>query len=176
MGIAGGVLVDGDEAGHAAAALIFRAHGVAGPLGSDHDHVDVGARFDQAEVDVETVGKGQRRAGLHVGGKIIGIDRGLMLVGGEHHQNVGPFGCFLVRQNLEAGGLSLLGGCGTGAQGDSHFLDARIAQVLRMGVALRAIAQNGDLFAGDQVQVGIGVVIDFHWFSPWSLPPERERG
>jgi hypothetical protein len=54
--------VDRDQAGHAAALAVFAAHGVAGALGGDHDHVDVGARdFDQAEVDVEAVGEGQRR-------------------------------------------------------------------------------------------------------------------
>ena len=67
MRIAARVLMDRDQAGHAAALHIFAAHGVAGALGRDHDHVDIGARLDQAEVDVEAVGEGERGAGLHVG-------------------------------------------------------------------------------------------------------------
>ena len=46
------VLVDRDQAGDAAAADIFAAHGVAGALRRDHDDVEIGARFDQAEMDV----------------------------------------------------------------------------------------------------------------------------
>jgi hypothetical protein len=33
------------------------AHGVAGALGGDHDHVQVGARHDLVVVDVEAVGE-----------------------------------------------------------------------------------------------------------------------
>jgi hypothetical protein len=51
----------------------------------------------------------------------------------------------------------------TFAQRDRHFLDAAVAQVLRMGVALAAIAEHGDLLARDQVEVAIGVVINFHF-------------
>jgi hypothetical protein len=72
--IAARVLMDGDQAGHAAALLIFAAHGVARALGRDHDHVDVGARLDQAEMDVEAVGEGERRALLHVALQVIVVD------------------------------------------------------------------------------------------------------
>src|SRR5690606_15404006 len=41
-------------------------------------------------------------------------------------------------------------------------LDARIGQVLGVGVALRAIADDGDLLALDQGEIGVLVVIDFH--------------
>ena len=56
------VLVDGDQARHAAAVLILAAHRVAGALRRDHDHVEVGPRLDQVEVDVEAVREGERRA------------------------------------------------------------------------------------------------------------------
>jgi hypothetical protein len=56
--------------------------------------------------------------------------------------------------------------------------DARIAQVLGMCVALRAIAEHCDLFRLDQVQVGIGVVIDFHVFPlfPFIRHPRESEG
>ena len=41
-----------------------------------------------------------------------------------------------------------------GAQGDGDFLDAAVAQVLRVGVALAAVAEHGDLLVGDQIEVG----------------------
>src|SRR5690606_4898700 len=46
-----------------------------------------------------------------------------------------------------------------------------VAQVLRVRVALAAVAENGDLLFGDQAQVGIGVVVDFHGsFLPSARP------
>jgi hypothetical protein len=44
--VAGSVFVDRNQAGHARAALIFRTHRVAGPLGRDHQHIEVGARLN----------------------------------------------------------------------------------------------------------------------------------
>ena len=58
--------------------------------------------------------------------------------------------------HLEAGAFGLLRGGRTGAQRDGDFLDAAVAQVLRMGMALAAIADDGDLLVGDQVEIGIG--------------------
>ena len=48
LGLAGGVLVDGDEAGDAAAVLELPAHQVAGALGGDEQHVHVGGRAGSA--------------------------------------------------------------------------------------------------------------------------------
>ena len=48
------------------------------------------------------------------------------------------------------------------AQRDRHVLDAGIAQIQRMGMALAAIADDGDLLALDQVQVGVAVVVNAH--------------
>jgi hypothetical protein len=54
-GLAAGVLLDGDEAGDAAALDEFAADEVAGALGGDHDDVDVLRGLDVLEVDVEAV-------------------------------------------------------------------------------------------------------------------------
>jgi len=64
MGVAGGILVDRDQARHAAAALVFRAHGVAGALRRDQQHVEIGARLQQVEMNVEAVDEQQRGAVL----------------------------------------------------------------------------------------------------------------
>ena len=84
-------LMHRDQARHAAALDVFAAHGVARALGRDHDHVDVGGRIDQAEMDVEPVGEGQRAARLHLACDLVGVDCGLMLVRGKDHQHIGPF-------------------------------------------------------------------------------------
>ncbi len=61
MRVAGGVLVDGNETGNASTLLILAANGVAGTLRRDHQHVEIGARIEQVEVDVEAVREHQRR-------------------------------------------------------------------------------------------------------------------
>ena len=48
------------------------------------------------------------------------------------------------------------------AQRDRHVLHAGIAQIERVGVALAAIADDGDLLALDQVQVGVAIVVNTH--------------
>ncbi len=42
------------------------------------------------------------------------------------------------------------------------FLHAGVAQVQRMGVTLAAVADDGDLLALDQVQVGVAIVVNSH--------------
>src|SRR6185437_2159727 len=48
------------------------------------------------------------------------------------------------------------------AQRDRDLRHAGIAQVERVGVTLAAVADNGDLLALDQVQVGVAIVINTH--------------
>ena len=66
-GVAAGVLLDGDEAGDAAAFGEDFADAVAGGLGGDERDVDRGGRGDGAEADVEAVGEHEGDVGLHVG-------------------------------------------------------------------------------------------------------------
>ena len=155
-------MADGDQARHAAAALIFRAHGVAGALRRDHQHVEIGARIDQVEVHVQAVREQQRRALLHVGVQMIAIDVALQLVGRQHHHHVRPLRGLGDFHHLEARAFRLLRRGRALAQRNRHVLDAGILQVQRMGVALAAIADDADLLALDQVQVGIAIVINTH--------------
>ena len=114
---------------------------------------------------VEAVGEEQRRALLHVGGKIVLVDIGLKFVGRHHHHGVGPFCRFGSRHHLEARGLRLLcAGAGTGR--DDDLLHAAIAHIERVGVALRAEADDGDLLVGDEFQIGIPIIIDAHSLAP----------
>jgi hypothetical protein len=55
--------------------------------------------------------------------------------------------------HLQAGLFGLVPGGAALAQADGD-LDAGVVQVLRVGVALRAVADDGDLLALDQAQVG----------------------
>src|SRR5262249_47809725 len=168
-GIAGDVLVHRHQHRDAGAALVFRAHGVAGSLGRDHHHVEIGARLDQVEMDVEAVREHERRTLLHVVGEVLAIDVGLQLVGREHHHHVRPFGGGGDVHDLELFALRLLHALRALAQRDGHVLDAGVAQVEPVGVTLPAVADDGDLLAFDQVDVGVAIVINAHGF----LTPAR---
>ena len=146
---------------------------MAGALGRHHEHVEIGARLDQLEMDVEAMGEGQRRALLHMLGEVLGIELRLQLVGRQHHDDVGPFRRLLGRHHLDAGGLRLLDGGRAFAQRDPHLLDAAVLQIEGMGMALAAIADDDDLLVLDQVHIGIAVVINAHG---GFLSAKNERG
>ena len=170
-------LVDRDQARHAAALDVFAAHGVTRALGRDHDHVDVGRGIDQAEMDVEPVGEGQRAARLHLACHLVGVDCGLMLVRGKDHQHIGPFGGLGYRLHRESCAHRLFRRRRSFAQRDDDFADTAVTQVLRMGVPLAAIAHNGDLLVLDQVGVAIGIVINLHWIplENFGVSPVQDR-
>src|SRR5690606_12319080 len=81
-------------------------------------------------------------------------------------------------QHLEARGFSLFRGRRTGTERDRDLLDAAVAHVLRMRVALAAVADDGDLLALDQILVGVAIVINLHVFLPYlsSVTPGLIRG
>ena len=106
--------------------------------------------------------KEKRGARLHVGGQLVAVDVALQFVGRQHHDDIGPFGGIRHGHDLQALALGLLGGGRAGAQRDDDVLDAGIAHVQHMGMALGAVADDGDLLALDEVEVGIPVVINAH--------------
>ena len=164
MRVAALVLMHGDEARHAAALLVFAAHGVARALRRHHADVEVGARLDQIEMHVEAVREHQRRALLHVGGEVLLVDVALQLVGRQHHDDVGPLGGLGDVHHLEAGALGLLRRGRALAQRDGHVLDAAILEVQRVRVTLAAVADDRDLLGLDEIDVGITIVINAHGF------------
>lgn len=161
-GLAGRVIVHGHEAGHAAALDIFAADGVARALRRHHDDIDARLRLDQAEMHVEAVGEGDGRAFAQIVVDVLLVGLGLKLVGHGEHDEVAPGSGFGDAHDLEALGFGLLGGGRAFAERHHHVLRARIAQVQRMGMALAAIAEDGDLLVLDQVDVAVAIVIDAH--------------
>ena len=99
--------MNGQKARNTAAADIFRTHGVARALRRDHQTVDVTARLDQVEMDIQAMREGNRRAGTNVLGDLVAIDIGLQLVRGQHHHDVAPGSRLGNVHDLEAGGLGL---------------------------------------------------------------------
>ena len=76
---------------------------MAGALGRHHQHVEILARLDQIEMNVEAMREQKRRALLQVRREMLRIDVALQFVGRQHHHDVGPFGGFGDGQHLAAG-------------------------------------------------------------------------
>src|SRR5207302_494356 len=74
------------------------------------------------------------------------VDLGALLVGHEHHDDVGLAGGGGGVDHAEAGRLGLLPRRAVGAEADADVHPA-VAQVERVRVALTAVAEDGDLLA-----------------------------
>src|SRR6266540_500987 len=143
-----------------------RAHRMTGGLRRDHHDVEILARHDLAIVNVESMSKPERRALADIRFDVGLIHRGDVLVGHQHHDEVGVpyrFGNLL---DVQAGFTCLVpGGAALAkAHGDFH---SRVVQIERVGVPLRAVAHDSDPLALDERQVRVLVVIDFHALSFW---------
>ena len=120
-------------------------------------------RADGAEADVEAVREHQG-LGLAVGA--LGLQAGLDLlvdlrgglVGDEEHDDVGPLGGFGGAGDFEAGELGLLRVGGAGAQADFD-VHAGVLEVEGVRVALRAVADDGDLLGLDEGEVSVLIVV-----------------
>jgi len=104
-------------------------------LGRNHDHVEVCTRLDLTEMDVEAVGKRQRRALLDVGLDLIAVNIGVMFVRQQDHHQVGSFdgiGDFL---DCDTRLFGLIPGRAVLAQTHGD-LGAGVLQIVRVSVAL----------------------------------------
>ena len=131
------------------------AHEVPRPLGRDHDHVVPRPGVDLPEVDVEAVGEEQRRARLEIRRDLALVDALLHVVGEEDGDELGAAHRLGERLDRQAGLLGGRPGRAPFAQPDLD-VDARVAQVERVGVTLAAVAEDGHL-AGEEVEVAFAV-------------------
>ncbi len=88
---------------------------------------------------------------------VLGVDRALHLVGREDDDEVGLGHRLGDAEDPQALGRRLGSGRGALGQADAH-VDARVAQVQRVRVALAAVADDRDPAALDDGQVGVVVV------------------
>ncbi len=127
---------------------------MAGALGGSHEHVHALGGHDLLIADVEAVGKGQGVAILQVGGNVLLVHISLDLVVDKHHHDVAPLGGLSDGHHLQAGLLGILPVLGAGAQAHAHVA-AGILQIQGMGVALRAVADDGDLLTVEVVDIAV---------------------
>ena len=77
MGIAGRILMHGQQTWDAAAFDVFTAHRMAGAFGGYHNHVNIFSRNNQIKMHIQTMGKSKRRSRTDISGNILLIDIGL---------------------------------------------------------------------------------------------------
>ena len=157
LGRARRVLGDRDQAGHAGALEVLAADEVAGALGGDQRHVDLRRGLDLAVVDREAVAEEQRVAGRDPVGDLLAVDLAVLLVGQQDHHDVAARGGLGDVEHLQPVCLGLLDRARVGAQSYDDA-DARVLEVLRVGVALRAVPDDGDGLAVEEREVRVVVV------------------
>ena len=113
-------------------------------LRRDHDHVVALRRLDPAEVDVQPVREKHRGAGLEVRRDIRVPDLLLHVVGDEHRDELRAAHGLGDRADLEACILGRLR-ASRFLRADRRDVDAGVAEVERVRVALAAEADDGDL-------------------------------
>ena len=171
--VAGRVLLDRDQPWHAAAFGELAPHEVPGALGRDHRHVHSGRRLDLAVVDREAVAEQD-----HVAFGDAVTDLALphvvvQLVWQQDHHEVAAAGRLDDGQHLQTLLAGLRDGLRVLAQAD-HDVDAGVLEVQRVGVALRAVSDDGDGLAVEECEVCI-VVVDHcpQAIQPAACRPDR---
>src|SRR5690606_12295052 len=94
------------------------------------------------------------------------VDLGDMLVGHQHHDEIGTLDRIGHGGDFELGLADLIPGRPALADTDGD-LAARVAEVQRMGMPLRTVADDGDLLALDELDVAVLVVEDLHLIPRW---------
>jgi hypothetical protein len=128
-------------------------------LGRDQDDVDVARRRDRVVANVEAVREDDRVLRLQRGRDLLGPDLRLRRVGREDDDDVGPLRHLPRPLDDESGRFRLGAALGLLVQADAH-VDAGVAQVHRVRVPLRAVADDGDLLLLDEIEVRVFVVED----------------
>ena len=79
----------------------------------------------------------------HVRRDLVVVEIGLNVIGDQNHDRIGGLGGFGNGQDFQAGGFGLLPALAARIQSDDD-VQARIAQIQRMRVALAAVADDGN--------------------------------
>ena len=144
--------------GDAAGLDVLTAHQVPGALGRDEPDVDLRSRLDLVVVDREAVPEQQQVAGRDPVGDLLAVDLAVLLVGQQHHHDVAARGGVGDAGHLEPGAARLLDRGRVLAQAD-HDVDPGVLEVQRMGMTLRAVAEDRDGLAVEEGEVCVVVVV-----------------
>jgi len=99
----------------------------------------------------------QRIAGDEVGGDLLGVQLPLVLVGGQDHDQIGLLDGVRDGEDTQALSFGLLARRRALLETHAH-IDAGVAEVQRVRVPLRSVADDGDRPVLDDREVGVVVV------------------
>src|SRR5438093_235140 len=136
------------------------AHDVARRLGRDHGHVHIGRRHHLVEVDVEAVGEHEHLATAESALDLALEHLALALVGQQDHDHARHLGGLVDGRHAEPVLLGLRPALGALVE-PHHDVLAGVLEVQRVAVALAAVADDRDLPALEQAEIGVRVVVDF---------------
>ena len=149
------------------------AHQMARSFGGNHEYVHISGRDDLFEMDVEAMGKSQGAATLQVGSDFGFVYVGLLFIRDQDHGHISCSHGFRHSLDFQAGGTGHIGGFAAFVQAN-HHIDAAFFQVQGMGMALAAVADDGDGLTLEDVDVAVRVVINLrHSFFPPCLAAEK---
>jgi hypothetical protein len=143
--------VDGHQAGDTTALLVLAADEMPRPLRSDEADVDSGRGIDLVEVDGEAVGEHEQVPGRDPVGDVGFPDLGLLLVREQDHHDVAAAGGVGDVEDLETGRLGIGAARRIGAKADDD-VHSGLLQVQRVGVSLRAVAEDRDRLALERLE------------------------
>src|SRR5213080_2851619 len=159
-GPAGDVLEDGEQRGDAVPLGEEVAHHVAGSLGRDHRHVHVRRRHHLVEVDVEAMGEHEHLAPAEPALDLALEHLTLALVGQQDHNHARLLGGLVDGRHAQPVLLGLRPALRALVEPDHDVLTG-VLEIQRVGVPLAAVADDRDLPALEQAEVGVRVVVDF---------------
>jgi len=116
------------------------------PLGSDHDDVHIGRRFDLSEMDVETVGEGEVFACTQVGLNAFAVDFCLLFIRQQQHDDLGHGASLFNSRDLESCLFCNCPTLGALVQADDYIHPA-LMQVQCVCVSLAAVSDDGNLLS-----------------------------
>ena len=108
----------------------------------------------------------QRAAFANIIGNMLGINIFLQLIRCQNHHHIGPSRRIGNVLNLNAFGFGFGNRAGAVAQTDANLLNAAVAQIEQMGMALRTITDHGHFFVFNQICICVAFIKHFHQFAP----------
>ncbi len=134
-------------------------------LGRDHENIDAGGRHDAFEMNVKAMAEGQVIAIFKSRPDFFLVGVALELIRQKHHYDIGRGRRFCGFGNFQTGSLSLGPGAAAALQ-THHDFNPGVTQIVRVGVALAAVAQHGDFLALETAQIRVPIIINLHVSSP----------
>ena len=132
-----------------------------GTLRGDHDHVQVLARANLFEMNVEPVRERQCGALAEVGFDLLRVKHALVLIRRQHHHDVGSRRRLSDSGDLDPGFAHLRLGGGAGPKPD-HDRNPGVLEIVGVGVSLGAIADDRHRASLHDGQIRVLVVKNLH--------------